>query len=72
MAIDYELILGLDRERALENALLKGLGIVGTDAHQKCREYLQEAPNVISRREELGKKRARLLTARQELVDLWL
>lgn len=72
MAIDYELILGLDRGRALENALLKGLGIVGAEAHQKCKEYLQEAPSVVSRREELLRKRERLLTARQELIDLWL
>lgn len=72
MAIDYELVLGLDRERALENALLKGLGIVGAEGRQKCREYLQESPGMMSRREELVKKRDRLLTARQELIDLWL
>ncbi|CAL1711881.1 unnamed protein product [Somion occarium] len=72
MAIDHELILALDRDRALETALLKGLGITGAEAYQKCKEFLQEAPNVVARREELQKKRDRLVTAQQELVDLWL
>ncbi|KAI0077225.1 hypothetical protein K474DRAFT_1596469 [Panus rudis PR-1116 ss-1] len=72
MAIDYELVLGLDRDRALENALMRGLGITGPDGFKHAREYLQEPPNIVSRREELQKKRERLISAQQELLNLWL
>ncbi|KAI0782967.1 P-loop containing nucleoside triphosphate hydrolase protein [Abortiporus biennis] len=72
MAIDHELILGLDRDRALENALRKGLGITGPDGYQRCKDFLQEPPNVVARRDELQKKLDRLEAAKKELLDLWL
>ena len=53
MALDHELILGLDRDRGLENALLAGLGVTGPDGHRRCKEYLQEPAQVIAQRERL-------------------
>ncbi|OSC98818.1 hypothetical protein PYCCODRAFT_1417176 [Trametes coccinea BRFM310] len=72
MAIDYELVLGLDRDQALEKALRRDLGIGGPDAHVRCKEYLQEPRHVADRREELMKKRERLETARRKLTEVWL
>lgn len=71
-AIDYELILGLNRDRRLEDVLYKGLGITGTDSGKKCRELLSEPPQVVARRKDLEKRRARLESAKKELMDLWL
>lgn len=70
MAIDHELVLGLNHGRALEAALLKGLGIAGPDGFQRCKEFLQESPHVMSRREELQKRYERLESAKKELMDL--
>ncbi|KAI8978167.1 P-loop containing nucleoside triphosphate hydrolase protein [Trametes punicea] len=72
MAIDYELVLGLDREQALEKALRTGLGIGSPDAHARCKEYIQEPRQIAERREELMKKRERLETARKQLAEMWL
>ncbi|TCD65552.1 hypothetical protein EIP91_002516 [Steccherinum ochraceum] len=71
-AIDYELVLSLDRDRALYNAILKGLGITGAQGFQKCKDFLQEPPNLVARREELQKKVERLQTAKRELLDVFL
>ncbi|THH15705.1 hypothetical protein EUX98_g9424 [Antrodiella citrinella] len=71
-AIDYELILALDRDRALYNALLKGLGITGAEGFQRCKDFLQEPPSIVARREELQKKVERLQTAKKELLDVFL
>ena len=71
MAIDYELVLGLDRDQALEKALRKGLGISGTDALEQCAEYIKEPRHIAERREELMKKRERLEKARRQLAEAW-
>lgn len=71
MTIDYELILGLDRDGALEAAIHKGLGITGPEGYARCREFLQEPPIVVARRDELQKKLERLDLAKKELMDLW-
>ncbi len=72
MAIDHELILGLHQDRGLEKVLLKGLGVTGPDGHQRCKEFLQEPPHLVTRRDELQKKLERLDSAKKELLDLWL
>ena len=72
MAIDHELVLGLDKDGALESVLLKGLGITGPDGQRRCREFLQEPPNIVTRRQELQKRWERLDTAKKELMDIWL
>ncbi len=72
MTIDYELVLGLDRDQALEKALRKGLGIGGADSVAQCSEYIKEPRQIAERREELLKKRERLETAKRQLSDVWL
>ncbi|KAI0705266.1 P-loop containing nucleoside triphosphate hydrolase protein [Cerioporus squamosus] len=72
MSIDYELVLGLDRDQALEKALRKGLGIGGADSYAQCAEYIREPRQIGERREELLKKRERLETARRQLTEVWL
>ena len=56
MTIDHELVLGLDREQALEKALRKGLGISNSNALSRCAEYIREPRHVAERRAELTKK----------------
>ena len=72
MAIDHELVLGLDSERGLENALLTGLGVTGPEGHRRCKEYLQEPPQTVQQRERLMDKLRRLETAKKELMDIWM
>ncbi len=72
MAVDYELVLGLDRGRTFEQALRKNLGIGGADSHVQCAEYIREPRHIAERREELMKKRERLETARKQLTEVWL
>lgn len=72
MAIDQELLRGLDWDRGMEDALLIGLGIQGTGAlvGQSCKSLLQEPANVSARREELTKKQERLESAKDEFLTL--
>ncbi len=73
MAIDYELVLGLDRGQALEKALRNGLGIGrAEDAVAQCAEFIKEPRLVAERRGELLKKRERLETGRQQLLEAFL
>ncbi|KAH9833436.1 P-loop containing nucleoside triphosphate hydrolase protein [Rhodofomes roseus] len=72
MAVDHELVLGLDKDGALESVLLKGLGITGPDGQRRCKDFLQEPPNVVTRRQELQKRWERLDTAKKELMDIWM
>lgn len=72
MAIDYELILGMNRNRRLEDVLYNGLGITGGDTSKRCREFLAEPPYIIARRTDLLKRRERLEGAKRELMDLWM
>lgn len=67
LMIDQELLRGLDWNRGLNSALTKGLGITGPGSLEKAKEYLQEPPDVKSRRESLLKKLQRLEAAWQEL-----
>lgn len=68
MTIDQELLRGLDWDRGLNSALTKCLGITGPGSLEKAKEYLQEPPDVRSRREDLMRKYERLLSAKRELL----
>ncbi|KAL4066187.1 P-loop containing nucleoside triphosphate hydrolase protein [Scleroderma citrinum] len=68
MAIDYELIRGL--ERGLDQALRDGLQLTGTDAHERCAALLREPASVAMKRQEVLKKLERLREARKELRKL--
>jgi len=68
LAIDHELVRGLEQD--LSTALYSGLGINGADGFRVCKELMQESPHVAGRREELNKKRERLVIASQELLHI--
>jgi len=70
MAIDQELLRGLDWDRGLVSTLTKGLGITGPGSLEKAREYLQEPPDVRSQRENWLRRRERLLSAKRELQSI--
>lgn len=70
MMIDQELLRGLEWDRGLKSALTKGLRITGPGSLEKAKQYLQEPPDVRSRRENLMKKRERLCSAKQELQSI--
>ena len=70
MMIDQELLRGLDWDRGLNSALTKGLGITGPGSLEKARWYLQEQPDVRSRRESWLRRRDRLLSAKRELQSI--
>lgn len=70
MMIDQELLRGLDWDRGLNSALMKGLGITGPGSFEKAKEYLQEPLDVRTKRESLSGKRDRLLAARSELQSI--
>ncbi|KAF9020772.1 hypothetical protein BDZ89DRAFT_261853 [Hymenopellis radicata] len=66
LAIDYDLVQGLDR--GLLVTLYERLGIHGAKGQEICRELAQESPQMADRREELTKKLERLQTAYRELM----
>ncbi|KAF8991460.1 P-loop containing nucleoside triphosphate hydrolase protein [Cyathus striatus] len=68
LAIDYELVRGVNRD--ILKTLHTGLGINGPDGHRICKELAQESLNVSDRREELGKKLERLNTASEQLLHI--
>ena len=70
MVIDQELLRGLDWDRGLHSALTKGLGITGPGSLDKAKEYLQEPPEMKSRRESLLKKLERLQSAKRALQTI--
>jgi len=70
MVIDQELLRGLDWDRGLNSALTKGLEITGPGSLDKAKGYLQEPPDVKSRRESLMRRRERLLSAKRALQSI--
>lgn len=70
MAIDQELLRGLDWDRGLHSTLTKRLEITGSGSLDKAKEYLREPSDVVNRREILLKKRERLQFARRELESI--
>ena len=71
MTIDQELLRGLDWNRGIRAALVKGLEVTGSDGIERSRQFLQEPPDIQSRREDLEKRRKRLRFAKQELQNLF-
>ena len=71
MTIDQELLRGLDWDRGIRAALVDGLEITGMDSLEKAKQYLQEPPDVQSRREDLQKKLERLRLAKREFQNLF-
>lgn len=70
LAIDYEIVRGL--HKGIEQALLDGLSLTGPDAHERCKQMVQEPSTVASKRTELQKKLDRLHAASSELRKLFV
>jgi len=71
MTIDQELLRGLDWDRGLRAALIEGLEVTGSDSFERSRQFLQEPPDIQSRREDLLKRLERLRLAKRELQSLF-
>ncbi|KAG6839341.1 hypothetical protein C0991_003440, partial [Blastosporella zonata] len=68
LAVDYELIWGVERD--VLAALNIGLGINGENGDRICKELAQENVSVAGRREELSKKLERMHAASQHLLRI--
>ncbi|KAG6917243.1 hypothetical protein DXG01_003275 [Tephrocybe rancida] len=68
LAIDYELIFGVERD--VLAALNTGLGINSENGDRICRELAQENATIAGRREELSKKLERMHAAGQQLLQI--
>lgn len=71
MTIDQELLRGLDWDRGIRAALIDGLEITGPDSFHRSEQFLQEPPDVQSRREDLVKRLERLRLAKRELQSFF-
>ena len=67
MGLDRTLVLGMNKN--LQKVLYDGLHIEGEEAYERCRELLNEPPELSQRRDELTNRQERLRRARAELVD---
>ncbi|KAF4598880.1 hypothetical protein EYR38_007292 [Pleurotus pulmonarius] len=68
LAIDQELILGLERD--ILPTLYSRLGLNSEDGMRICQELTQESPQVAGKREELKKRWERLSAASRELLSI--
>ncbi|KAG6887851.1 hypothetical protein C0995_012216 [Termitomyces sp. Mi166 len=68
LAIDYELVQGVERD--VLKALHAGLGINGNNGDRICKELAQENTTIAARREELSKKLERMQLAAQQLLQI--
>ena len=69
MGIDRTLVRGMTQ--GLEGVLFSGLAINGPGAFERCRMLLSEPEDTVRRRNELERRRQRLLSAREELIDVF-
>ena len=65
MIIDFEMLKRFNR--TLDEMLFKALAMGAEDARVRCEAFLDETPEVITRRNGLSGKLARLEAARLEL-----
>lgn len=67
MGIDRTLVRGVTRD--LEGVLLSGLGVSGPEGYKRCNMLLSEPEEIAERRNELEKRRRRLVLAKEELIE---
>ena len=67
MGIDRTLVRGMTHD--LEGVLLSGLGVNGPEGYKRCKMLLSEPEEVAEHRNELEKRRKRLESAKEELID---
>ena len=65
MIIDFEMLKRFNR--TIDEILFKELALGSENAHARCRAFLDEAPEVINRRNDLSGKLVRLEAARLEV-----
>ena len=70
MGIDRTLVRGMTV--GLEGVLFSGLGINGERAYERCKMLLSEPEDIVERRSELEKRRKRLLSAKEELIEVFV
>jgi hypothetical protein len=70
--------MGLDRTMlrgvtvGLQDTLIKGLNISGSDGYQRCMMLLSEPEHIAELRTGLQNRRQRLVSARKELVEAFM
>jgi Dynamin GTPase effector domain len=69
MGIDRTLVRGMTQ--GLAGVLFSGLAIDGPGAFERCRTLLSEPEDIVERRSELERRRKRLFSAREELIDVF-
>jgi len=70
MGIDQSLLRGVTV--GLEAALFSGLAIDGPGGYERCAALLSEPEDIVERRSELQKRRQRLLSAKAELIEVFI
>jgi Dynamin GTPase effector domain len=67
MTIDHALVRGM--KVGLESVLFNGVDISGPGGYERCKVLLGEPEDIIARREEMQKRRERLVNGRRELLQ---
>ena len=70
LVIDHEFLRAF--ADALQEHLVRQLGLGAADSAAKCAAYLEEDPIVAAMRDELTSRKARLESVRDELVGFGL
>lgn len=70
MGIDRTLVRGV--VHGLEGVLLSGLGVNGPEGYKRCKMLLSEPEEIAERRKELEKRQKRLLSAKEELIEVFV
>ncbi len=70
MGIDRTLVRGVTRD--LEGVILSGLAINGPGGYERCKMLLSEPEEIAERRSEFEMRRKRLLSAREELIEMFV
>lgn len=70
MGIDRTLVRGVTRD--LQGVLLSGLGVNGPDGYKRCKMLLSEPEEIAEHRKELEKRQKRLLSAKDELIEVFV
>ena len=65
MIIDFEMLKRFNR--TIDDILFKELALGTENAHARCKAFLDEAPEVINRRNDLSGKLVKLEAARLEV-----
>jgi hypothetical protein len=70
MGIDGILVRGVTLR--LERVLFRGLAINGPGGYERCKMLLREPEDIFERRIELENRRQRLLSAKEELMEVFV